>query len=176
VQEFTIAVESIDSSGARSVFHAAVDELARRYGPGADDRYSMADELREPEGFFLVARAAAHLAGGVGLRPIADPRQRFGEVKRLWVRPDLRRQGLAEALMDAVLLEAKARGFLQVYLETGDRQPEAHALYQKMGWTPVEAYPAPAPSHPGAFLFMKHLSSDAARPTLHPLSMKVPRA
>ncbi|HVB19647.1 MAG TPA: GNAT family N-acetyltransferase [Acidimicrobiales bacterium] len=157
MHEFTIAVESIDSSGAQSVFHAAVDELARRYGPGADDQRSMVDELREPEGFFLVARAAAHLAGGVGVRPIADPRQRIGEIKRLWVRPDLRRQGLAEALMASALHEAQTRGFLEIYLETGDRQPEAHALYQKMGWTPVEAFPAPALSHPSAFLFMTHL-------------------
>jgi len=157
VHEFTIAVESIDSSGAQSVFHAAVDELARRYGPGADDHRSMVDELREPEGFFLVARAATHLAGGVGVRPIADPRQRVGEVKRLWVRPDLRRQGLAQELMEAALREAQARGFLEIYLETGDRQPEAHALYQKMGWTPVEAFPASSCSHPDAFKFTKHL-------------------
>jgi len=157
VHEFSIEVESIDSSGAQSVFHAAVDELARRYGPGADDHRSMVEELREPEGFFLVARAATHPAGGVGVRPIADPRQRVGEIKRLWVRPDLRRQGLAEALMEAALREAKARGLLEIYLETGDRQPEAHALYQKMGWTPVESFPAPAVSHHSAFLFMKHL-------------------
>ena len=155
--ELTITQESIDTSGAQSVFHAAVDELARRYGPGADDRAEMLGELREPDGFFLVARAASHLAGGVGVRPISDPALRVGEVKRLWIRPDLRRQGLAEALMDEVLVVAKARGFREIYLETGERQPEAQAFYVKTGWQKIDEFPPGAHSHGGAYRFKKSL-------------------
>ena len=157
MQNVEIARESIETSGALSIFHAAVDELARRYGPGADDRAEMLSQLQEPEGFFLVARVATHLAGGVGLRPIGEPSRRLGEVKRLWVRPDLRRQGVAEALMTAVVDEARRGGFREVYLETGDRQPEAHALYVKTGWTAIDEFPDGAYSHPGAYRFKKVL-------------------
>lgn len=152
-----IARESIETSGALSVFHAAVDELARRYGPGADDRAEMLPQLHEPDGFFLVARVATHLAGGVGVRPIGEATRRLGEVKRLWVRPDLRRHGVAEALMSAVVEEAAHDGFHELFLETGDRQPEAHALYLKIGWTPVDEFPEGAYTHPGAFRFNKTL-------------------
>jgi ribosomal protein S18 acetylase RimI-like enzyme len=158
VLELTITQESIDKSGALSVFHAAVDELARRYGPGADDRAEMVSDLREPDGFFLVARVATHLAGGVGVRPIGDPALHVGEIKRLWIRPDLRRQGLAEALMDEALVVAQARGFREIYLETGDRQPEAQAFYVKTGWQPIDDFPTGAYSHGGAFRFKKALS------------------
>ena len=157
MQNVDIARESIETSGALSVFHAAVDELARRYGPGADDRAEMLPQLREPEGFFLVARVATHLAGGVGLRAIGEGSRRFGEVKRLWVRPDLRRQGVAEALMAAVVNEAVREGFREVFLETGDRQPEAHALYVKTGWRAIDEFPDGTYSHPGAYRFKKTL-------------------
>lgn len=155
MQHVEITREPIETSGALSIFHAAVDELARRYGPGADDRAEMLPQLQEPEGFFLVARLATHLAGGVGLRPIGETTRRLGEVKRLWVRPDLRRHGVAESLMTAVVEEAARDGFREIFLETGDRQPEAHALYLKIGWTPVDEFPDGASSHPGAYRFKK---------------------
>ncbi|HQU00504.1 MAG TPA: GNAT family N-acetyltransferase [Acidimicrobiales bacterium] len=152
-----IAREAIETSGALSIFYAAVDELARRYGPGADDRAELLPQLQEPQGFFLVARDEGHLAGGVGLRPIGETTRRLGEVKRLWVRPDLRRRGVADALMSAVVNEAARDGFSELFLETGDRQPEAHALYLKIGWTPIDEFPDGAYSHPGAFRFQRML-------------------
>ena len=59
----------ITSNGARSVYHAAIDELNRRYG----DRRGRArlDEYAPPRGVFLVARVDTHPVGGVGLRSIA---------------------------------------------------------------------------------------------------------
>ena len=61
----TIDDESIDSSGALSVYYAALDELRRRYGgdgsTGVDIHIA---ELRPPKGLFLVARFNASPAGG----------------------------------------------------------------------------------------------------------------
>lgn len=155
--DLLINVEPLDFSGALSLFHAAVDELARRYGPGADDRASMIDDLREPGGFFLVARREGHLVGGVGVRTLGDPAQGRGEIKRLWVRPDQRRTGVAVALMHAALVEARRRHLREIYLETGDRQPEARSFYDATGWTPIDDFPDGAVSHPGAFRYMKTL-------------------
>ena len=149
----TIDDESIDSHGASSLYHAAIDELERRYGGVDDGPVMVADELRPPRGLFLVARVESDLAGGVGLRPIGVATEHLGEVKRLWVRPDLRRRGIAEALMAKVLERARGLGYARLYLETGFAQPEALAFYEKIGWSPVEEFPEGAFTHDGAHRF-----------------------
>lgn len=155
--ELTIDAEPIDSSGALSVLHAATDELNRRYGAVDDDMALHLDGLRPPSGDFLVAREDGHLVGCVGLRTISDPDARLGEVKRLWVRPDLRRAGVAAALMHAIERRARELGFRRLYLETGPAQPEAIAFYPKHAWTPVPDFPPGAFTHHSALRFTKDL-------------------
>ncbi len=149
----TIDDEPIDSHGAAGLYHAAVDELERRYG-GADDGPLLdTGELAPPLGLFLVARVDTHLAGCVGVRSIGDPGEHLGEVKRLWVRPDLRRVGVAAALMDEVVERARSLGYRRLYLETGPAQPEALAFYAKIGWSSVDEFPPGAFTHHEAHRF-----------------------
>jgi GNAT superfamily N-acetyltransferase len=157
VEKLTIAEESIDSSGALSVYHAAVDELNRRYGGEADTRHLLTSELKAPLGTFLVARLEGHPVGGVGVRPIGDPAAKYGEVKRLWVRSDLRRSGVAKRLMSEIEQWSRAAGYHGLYLETGPAQPEALAFYPRTGWLAVDEFPPGAFSHSGASRFMKDL-------------------
>jgi GNAT superfamily N-acetyltransferase len=121
----TVKAESIDTSGALAILHAASDELQQRYGGDGDNAHLNVDELRPPLGLFLVARHGRDLVGGVGLRSICDPSLHLAEVKRLWVRPDLRREGLGLKLMNDVEGYARALGYVTLYLETGPAQPEA---------------------------------------------------
>ncbi len=157
MSQLTIKEEPIDSNGALSVLHAATDELTQRYGGSGDSEHLHVDELRPPLGLFLVARLNGHLAGGVGLRPIADPDFHWGEIKRLWVRVDLRRAGIAAKLMDDVVAGAKRLGYVRLYLETGPRQPEAIALYEKFGWLSLTNYPDGVFAHPQSLRFMRDL-------------------
>ncbi len=154
---FTTEEEPITSSGALSVYHAAIDELTRRYGGSDEATHLSVDELLPPRGVFLVSRVDGHPVGGVGVRPIGAASLNLGEVKRLWVRPDLRRRGVGSALMRDVERTAVRLGYAQLYLETGYAQPEAVELYQHSGWTPVEEFPADAFSYPGAYRFRKVL-------------------
>ncbi|MFZ1062776.1 MAG: GNAT family N-acetyltransferase [Acidimicrobiales bacterium] len=155
--ELTIGDELITTSGALSMFKAAVDELNRRYGSIDDDTQMNIDEMMPPSGVFLVARSEGHLCGGVGLRRIVAPERKLAEVKRLWVRPDLRRQGVAARLMAEIEDHARTLGYRQLYLETGPAQPEAVAFYPKHGWTAVAHFPEGAFTHEGAFRFTKIL-------------------
>jgi GNAT superfamily N-acetyltransferase len=157
VLSVTVADESIDTSGALAIVHAASDELQQRYGGDGDNAHLDLDELRPPDGLFLVARQGRDLVGGVGLRSICAPALHYAEVKRLWVRPDLRRDGIGLTLMREIERRAKERGSVTLFLETGPAQPEALALYASNGWTKIVRYPDGAFSHPQAHKFKKDL-------------------
>jgi GNAT superfamily N-acetyltransferase len=157
VSSLTINDELFTSSGAQSMYQAAVDELGRRYGPGDEEWQIDPQEFTPPLGIFLVARLDAHPAGCVAVRSISEPALHLGEVKRLWVRPDLRRSGLAGELMSRIEGRSREAGYVRLYLETGEAQPEAQALYPKLNWTPVDEFPSGAYSYPNAFRFTKLL-------------------
>jgi GNAT superfamily N-acetyltransferase len=157
VKTLSVVAESIDASGALAIVYAASDELQQRYGGDGDNAHLNVDELRPPLGLFLVARHGRDLVGGVGLRSICDPALHYFEVKRLWVRPDLRRDGIGLTLMNEVELRAKDLGCVTLYLETGPAQPEALALYTSNGWTEIARYPDGAFSHDLAHKFKKDL-------------------
>ncbi len=151
----TVEREPVTGYGARSLYLAALDELARRY-----ERTTLREALEEyepPGGLFVVARDDGALVGGAGVRSIGDPDDALGEVKRLWVRPDRRRHGVATRLMAAVEDCARDAGLARLYLETGPRQPEAIAFYRREGWVEVAAYPEGATPHPNSLLFTKPL-------------------
>ena len=62
------------------------------------------------------------------------------EVKRMFVHPQWRRRGYSEQLLRALESWALELGVQQLLLETGRRQPEAIALYHKLGFTPIAGY------------------------------------
>jgi GNAT superfamily N-acetyltransferase len=157
MSNLVISDELITSSGALSVFHAAIDELNRRYGGSDEALHLQLDELIPPSGIFLVARLDDHPIGGVGVRSIGEAALHLGEIKRLWVRPDQRQHGVGTTLMDEIETRARDNGFLELYLETGYAQPEAMALYESTGWRRVAEFPEGSWSHPGAYRFAKVL-------------------
>jgi len=84
------------------------------------------------------------------------------ELKRIWTRSDLRRQGLALKVLVELERRALLAGYRQVYLTTGFRQPEAVRLYLSHGYQPQfdtrrdpEEYSLPP--HDGRLRFTKPL-------------------
>jgi putative acetyltransferase len=143
-----IRAEPFAAPGPQSIVFAALDEFDRLYGVGKRGASDLKPtDFDPPRGIFLVGRIDQHLAGGVGLRPIVEPERQMGEIKRLWVRPDLRRGGVAIALMDAIVARATSLDYAELYLETGPLQPGARALYVKLGWEIVTRYPEGAHTH-----------------------------
>lgn len=95
------------------------------------------DTYRPPHGQFLIAYSDTMPIGCVSLRPLEPD---VAEVKRLWVAPDARGQGLARRLMNAIESEARALGYNRLKLDTNAALPEAIALYRKTGWAETAAY------------------------------------
>lgn len=63
------------------------------------------------------------------------------ELKRMYVAPTHRGAGVSVALLCAIEAAAVALGGRRVILQTGDRQPDAVRLYEKLGYTPIPIYP-----------------------------------
>ncbi|WPQ61974.1 GNAT family N-acetyltransferase [Chitinophaga sancti] len=63
------------------------------------------------------------------------------EIKRMFVHNAHRGQGIAYAILKELETWAITEGFSRAVLETGIRQPEAIALYQKSGYTFMDNYP-----------------------------------
>ncbi len=63
------------------------------------------------------------------------------EVKRVYVAPSVRGSGVSKLLMSELERIAAARGSSRLILQTGDRQPDAVALYEKIGYTRIQIYP-----------------------------------
>ncbi len=85
----------------------------------------------------LLATLDGEPVGCVGLRRVnADT----AELKRMYVRPGLRRKGIARALLAACEQAARELGYRYLWLETGTLQPEAVALYLSAGYEPVSPF------------------------------------
>jgi putative acetyltransferase len=87
--------------------------------------------LTQPDVLFAVARTAAGQAVGCGA-VVLDAEA--GELKRLFVSPAARGQGLAQRLLARLEAEAVGRGCQLLQLETGPYQPEALGLYARCGY------------------------------------------
>jgi ribosomal protein S18 acetylase RimI-like enzyme len=89
------------------------------------------------------------VTGGAFRRFDADT----AELKRIWTDSAFRRRGFAKALLDELEAQIIARGYRRVYLTTGDRQPEAEALYLSSSYRRLsEPLPAEAEVYPLAFV------------------------
>lgn len=62
------------------------------------------------------------------------------EVKRMYVLPELRKHGIASQILTALETWARELGYPTCVLETGKRQPEAIALYQRNGYAMIPNY------------------------------------
>jgi len=90
-----------------------------------------------PQGVFLLALSDGMPVGCVSLRPLEG---REAEVKRLWVHPDARGQGLARRLMAALETRARALGYQRLKLDSNSALTDAITLYRRMGWADCDAY------------------------------------
>ncbi|MET0927885.1 MAG: GNAT family N-acetyltransferase [Aeromicrobium sp.] len=79
-----------------------------------------------------------------GDRPVAHAvLRRLGdevEIKRMFVCPDARGKGAADALMRELEAAARTSGAMRVILHTGDRQLAAIRTYERHGYTPIPVY------------------------------------
>lgn len=125
-----IAFESPDQPGVRALIGELDAYLYSLYP--AENVYALdMNSLLHPSVLFAVARDGAGVAVGCGAIVM---KPEYGEVKRMYVSPQARGQGLARRLIDALENKAMEQGCRIFMLETGPTQPEALGLYERLGY------------------------------------------
>ena len=136
-----VRIEEIDprSPAARQCLEQYYAELGRRFPGGFEVKRSRdpdAADMIAPRGAFLVASADGSPLGCVGLKGGTE----VAEIKRLWVSPMARGQGVARRLMAAAEARARELGISLLRLDTNRALPEAAALYRRDGWTEIARF------------------------------------
>jgi putative acetyltransferase len=95
--------------------------------------------LRTPEITFWTAWSGSELLGCGALKAL-DPTH--GEVKSMRTAPARRRTGVACAVLEHIIAEARARSYARVSLETGAMEAftPARRLYERFGFAGCEPF------------------------------------
>ncbi|MEY2402479.1 MAG: putative acetyltransferase [Acidimicrobiaceae bacterium] len=127
----TIAPEPLDSADARRLISELDAHLNSLYPP--EDNFT---DLPTAD-VFLIARLD-DVAVGCGAVRFLDADT--AEVKRMYVAPAARGDGVGRQLLDELEQFARGRGAQRLVLETGPLQVEALALYERAGFAPTPCW------------------------------------
>jgi GNAT superfamily N-acetyltransferase len=127
----TVTEERPDTPDALMLI-AELDEALQLLPYPQESRHAFSVEklLREDVAFF-VTRCDGKPAGCGGIKLFGS---KYGEVKRMYVRPEFRRLGLGKLMLDHLKNYARAHQVGVLRLETGIYQADAIALYERYGF------------------------------------------
>lgn len=105
-------------------FDRELEQLDREYGP--------------PRGAALLVWQDDTPVGVAGVRPLENG---VAELKRMYLRPEARGQGLGRRLAEALVAAARRLGYQRIRLDTdADLMPGAVALYRSLGFRDIPPY------------------------------------
>lgn len=135
-----IAIQRVDITGepAVALIKALNAELSARYPEDGATHFRLdPDEVKEGRGAFLVATIDGVPMACGAIRRLDE---QAAEIKRMYVSPEARGQGVGRRMLSALEAEAIRLGVERIVLETGVRQHEALALYERTGFQRIPAF------------------------------------
>lgn len=137
-----INAEPVDAADGRELLEEYQQELFQRWrGPllhGQTEAPAGNTGLVPPGGLFLLARVNGSPAGCIGIRALSPD---VGEIKRMFVRPAFRGQGIGRSLLAAVETGAHKLGHTRLRLDT----MEERRVDPRGGWGDGQSAEAAAP-------------------------------
>ena len=129
-----------DLNAARRLFWAYVEGLDFEldFQDFEAEMAALPGPYAPPDGAILMAEVGGEAVGVVALRPLDDAGA--CEMKRLYVEPECRGQGLGRALAEAIIAEARELGYDVMRLDTVASMTTARRLYRFLGFEERDAY------------------------------------
>lgn len=131
-----ITAERPDTAEAMRLISELEAQLEPLYPRTSRHGYSI-EKLMEQGVAFFVTRQDGVAAGCGGIELFGTE---YGEVKRMYVRPQFRGLGLAKLMVEHLAAYARQHNIHLLRLETGIHQKEAIALYERMGFQKVPPF------------------------------------
>ena len=140
-----------------TIIRAALEEFGANK-PGTVYFDDSTDHLYElfsgtPQSFYFVAQDGDTVLGGAGIFPTEGLGNTTCELVKMYLTPSARGTGLGKKLIATCLEEAKKIGFTKVYLETMPELKKAVSVYEKFGFTYLNA-PMGNTGHNGCDIWM----------------------
>ena len=123
--------------GVAGLIDALTVELAAS-GYADEETFGYSVDQLEDSGVHLVG--ASRNGSLVGVGGVEIQPGRFAELKRFYVDPAHRGQGVADAVIEALVEHARALGATTLRLETGDKQHAAMRFYARHGFAVVPRF------------------------------------
>ena len=152
-----ITQEPPNSPDAMQLVAELDDVLSPLYAAESRHGFSVEKLLRDGVAFF-VAHVDGEAAACGGILIVGSE---YGEVKRMYVRPQFRGLGLARKLLDHLANYSRQQGVLTLRLETGIHQKEAIGLYESYGFQRILPF-GPYWDDPVSLCYEKRLDADGA--------------
>src|SRR5947207_11188324 len=127
--EASITSERPDSADARALIDELEAHLATLYPRESRNGYSVEKLIAQGMAFFLVRDNGTPVGCG-GIQLFGTD---YGELKRMYVRPQFRGLGFAKLMLDHLSDYARSRSVRLLRLETGIHQHAAIGLYERAG-------------------------------------------
>lgn len=124
---------------ARALFieYASSLNVSLSYQNFESELANLPGEYSPPKGALLIALENDQSAGCVALRKLTED---TCELKRLYVRPSLRRKGLGKSLVQSAIDQARRSGYVRLRLGTLPTMREALSLYRSLDFRQIKPY------------------------------------
>jgi putative acetyltransferase len=123
-------------SGVQALI-AELDAFNSALYPAESNHFDSPETLASARSIFLVAEQDGALVGCGAAKHCGE----WAELKRMYLRPEVRGRGIAAAMLDTLLQWARGEGLARVRLETGHVSEGALRLYRRAGFREIPAFP-----------------------------------
>ncbi len=132
---FAIVKTDSKNSGFIKLIKLLDEDLSKRYGE-VQAQYEKHNKIDLINDVIVVYKAESPVACGA----FKEYDSQSVELKRIFVVPEQRRQGLARMIVCELEKLAESREYKYALLETGRKQYEAIDLYNKLGYLQIQNY------------------------------------